>query len=361
MTPPRVAPYQVRSRALALGVGAYLALAMWGGWVEGQGFDMPRRVLAAGGASASTGGTFVLGATIGQHEASGIATGGRFSVRSGFWPDAVPQVKGDFDLDSGTDLLLRHVPGSEHVAWLMSGTTRRVEASVSPNLPGVEWNVVATDDFNSDTSTDLVVRNSANGVVEFWLMRGLARVGPPVPLVDAVQRPLTWRVVAAADFNHDGWPDLLWRDTATQLLEVWTMQGTTHVGTLVPHPDHAIDANWRVVAALDFNRDTDIDLLWYNDFSGRVVLWFMDASVARITGTFATPANAGDANWRVVAAGDYGQGGAPPGTNDIVWRNDTSGNIVVWLMDDHANRTGGTFTSPPAPVSPLNWNVAGPR
>jgi len=182
-----------------------------------------------------------------------------------------------------------------------------------------------------------------------------------MPLRGAAPLPLEWRLQATGDFNHDGWPDLLWRDTVTQLLDIWLMQGTTHVGDLVPNPDHAVDGNWRVVAALDFNRDTYSDLLWYNDFSGKIVIWFMDASVVRITGIFTNPPNAGNANWRVVAAGDYGQGGGPPGTNDIVWRNDTSGNIVVWFMDDAGNRTGGGFTSPPAPNMPTEWNVVGPR
>ena len=95
----------------------------------------------------------------------------------------------------------------------------------------------------------------------------------------------------------------------------------------------------------------------------------MDANVQRITGTFTSPPNAGNANWRVVAAGDYGpspgdafgQGDQIP---DIVWRNATSGKLVVWFMNGATNpptRLSGTFTNPDSPQDPLAWAVAGPR
>jgi len=35
----------------------------------------------------------------------------------------------------------------------------------------------------------------------------------------------TWTVVGIADFNADGKPDVLWRNTATGLVAVWYMNG----------------------------------------------------------------------------------------------------------------------------------------
>ena len=40
------------------------------------------------------------------------------------------------------------------------------------------------------------------------------------------------------------------------------------------------------------------------------MIWYMDASVHRITGNFTTPSSVGNNNWRVVAVGDYGRGAA---------------------------------------------------
>ena len=89
----------------------------------------------------------------------------------------------------------------------------------------------------------------------------------------------------------------------------------------------------------------------------------MDASVQRLSGRFTSPASAGDANWKVLAGGDYGAGaGGLAGTNDVVWRNATSGRIVVWHLDLAGTRTSGTFTTPdaPGPVA-TDWTLVGPR
>jgi hypothetical protein len=145
------------------------------------------------------------------------------------------------------------------------------------------------------------------------------------------------------------------------------MNGTVHTGTLTPSPSQATDANWEIVGAADLNGDTHTDLLWYNPSSGRIVYWLLDPALVRTTGAFTNPMTAGDNNWKVLAMGDYGIGPntswlGRPGTQDLVWRNATSGRLVVWYMDRAGNRTAGLFTSPaelPAPVS--DWTVAGPR
>jgi hypothetical protein len=183
-----------------------------------------------------------------------------------------------------------------------------------------------------------------------------------VPLGGASPLAPPWRLSATADFNHDGRPDLVWRNLSTQKIAIWTLDAAAFTGAIVPSPDQAADANWEIVAALDFNADGNTDLLWYNWSSGRIVLWFMNASVQRISGQFTNPDRAGDSNWKVLAAGDYGPGpNGLAGTNDIVWRNATSGKYVVWYMDNAGNRTAGSFTVPDSPVDPLGWTIAGPR
>lgn len=181
------------------------------------------------------------------------------------------------------------------------------------------------------------------------------------PLSGAAPLPVNWSLVSTADFSHDGKADLVWEDATTGQLVVWTMGGPAKTGEIVPTPDAAADANWAVVAALDFDYDANTDLLWYNAVTGKLVMWFMDADVVRITGTFTTPDSAGGANWKVVAAGDYGLGlGGVLNSNDVVWRNDTSGKLVVWHMYKD-QRTAGVFFTPDVPTPALDWTVAGPR
>lgn len=110
------------------------------------------------------------------------------------------------------------------------------------------------------------------------------------------------------------------------------------------------------------NGNRTVDLLWYNGDSGKIVFWFLDGAAQRTAGQFASPASAGDANWKVVASADYGPGpGGLAGTHDIAWRNATSGKLVIWYMDGAGSRTAGQFTTPDAPADPLNWTVVGPR
>lgn len=273
--------------------------------------------------------------------------------------------KGDFDGDRQPDLVLQRASSGAVRVWYMNGAARRAEGSLTPAPASAQSQVVAADDFDADGKTDLVFRQAGGGAVEFWLLNGTARVGAPVPLSGASAPGPEWELGASGDFDHDGKPDLLWRNRQTQKLRVWTMNGAVKQGELLPSPDQAADANWSVVAALDYDRDGQRDLLWYNSTSGRIVFWRLDATLGRLSGNFTSPASAGSNNWKVVAGGDYGSGGALPAlAPDIVWRNDTSGRLVVWHMNAQSSplaRVVGEFTTPAQPQDPLDQRVAGPR
>ncbi len=220
---------------------------------------------------------------------------------------------------------------------------------------------MGVDDFDGDLQSDLVFRHAATGAVEFWLMDGATRRGAPLPL-GAPGPPPGWNLAATADFDHDGRPDVLWHHPLTRQLMVYTLQGVSPTSAIIPSPSSAGDSNWQVVAAFDMDVDGHTDLLWYNTASGRVVWWRMDAQVRRLAGQFTQPMQAGNANWKVLAAGDYGRGpSGVPNTRDLVWRNDTSGRFVLWHMDATGRRTSGRFTNPGAPADASSWTLAGPR
>lgn len=289
-------------------------------------------------------------------------------------PGCCPSAKGDFNVDASVDIVFRNTGSNRMSAWFMDGATRIAGAMVTPDPADANWRVVATDDFDDDSApgtgpdgyrSDLLLRNFVTGALEFWLMNGSARVGPAVPISGAAPLGLEWALEASGDFDGDESPDLVWRNTQTGEIRIWRLDATTVIGTLTPAPAQAANLNWRIVAALDFDHDGFRDLLWYNDTSGKAVLWLLDGTQARQAGLFTNPASAGDANWEIVAAGDFGAAttGAPAlCSSDLLWRNRDSGKLVVWRLDFAGQRQQGLFTTPNAPQSdPRRWVPIGPR
>jgi hypothetical protein len=325
------------------------------GWFGGSEFLEP-------------GGSLLLSVTLLKSEGVGDPVQVYFDdvgVR-GSWEAA----KGDLNHDGETDLVLHNHRSGETELWLMRDEQRLgAPVVLEPAPASPHWQVAGVDDFDGDGLQDLLMWNNTTGETEFWLMNGTTRVGAPVPLAHAP--PLPWKPVATADFNGDGQADILYREDtldpiAKQRLRIWTLKGLSHSDTLTPKPDFAENSNWYVAAARDMDGDGQTDLLWFNRDSGRVVYWLLDGAARRRLGSFAKPDRAGNPDWKLVAAGDYGLGpaGERPAVADsidLVWRNALTGRMAIWFMDRRMNRTGGRMIVPDPPAAQPGWTVAGPR
>lgn len=87
--------------------------------------------------------------------------------------------------------------------------------------------------------------------------------------------PANYSIVDMADFNGDGKIDLLWRDSASQKVVMWLMNGST-LSSQAFLPD--MSANYSVIDTADFNGDGNADLLWRDSVNQRVVVWLMDGT-----------------------------------------------------------------------------------
>jgi hypothetical protein len=83
-----------------------------------------------------------------------------------------------------------------------------------------------------------------------------------------------WGIVGRGDFNGDGKPDILWRNTSNGQNAVWFMNGATVTGFAVL--DSLPDQAWTIAGTGDFNGDGKPDILWKNTTSGQNAVWFMD-------------------------------------------------------------------------------------
>ena len=108
-----------------------------------------------------------------------------------------------------------------------------------------------------------------------------------------------WQIRAVADFDGDKKPDLLWHNQVTGDLYVWFLDGTATVGASYLTPQAVPDVDWKVVKVADFDGDKKPDLLWNNRATGDLYVWLMDGTVVK-GGSYLTPSRQADLSWQVV-------------------------------------------------------------
>jgi len=135
-----------------------------------------------------------------------------------------------------------------------------------------------------------------------------------------------WKVVAAADFDGNGVPDLVWQNTSTGQVNVnyyGGAGGATFIGWAMLNSG-AGTSGWSVVAAADMNGDGVPDLIWQNGSTGQVnVNYYGGPGGATLIGWASL--NNGDSGWRLVAAADFDGNGVA----DLIWQNASTGQVNV--------------------------------
>jgi hypothetical protein len=96
----------------------------------------------------------------------------------------------------------------------------------------------------------------------------------------------------------------------------------------------------------DFNGDGFDDILWRNTSTGQVVVWFVNGTSVIGGGS---PGGA-VSPWAIAETGDFNF----DGKSDILWVNNTTGQLVVWLLEGASVIDGGSLGGA---VSP--WVIQG--
>jgi len=189
------------------------------------------------------------------------------------------------------------------------------------------WHVVGAADFDGNGVPDLVWQNTGTGQVNvnyYGGNGGAALTGYAV--LNGGAGTAGWRVVAVADMNGDGVPDLIWQNTSTGQVNVnyyGGAGGATLTGYAVLNSG-AGTAGWQVVAAADFDGNGVPDLVWQNAATRQVnVNYYGGATGTAMIGSAVL--NAGTAGWTVVGASDFDGNGVP----DLVWQNDATAQVTV--------------------------------
>lgn len=258
-----------------------------------------------------------------------------------------------------SDLLWQPARGGSAESMRLDSGLNAVASVRAVPLPA-GYHVEATGDFNADGYPDLLARNSA-GQVRVDLMDYYARIIPPIGGRSPVKgmMPMSAQLAGVGDFNADGRSDVLWRLHTGQLV-IWFAAEAGNSAKISwnntvdangsPADDPAPDLNWRVTGIGDFDGDGFSDVLWRHA-SGQVAIWFM------VHGTHVGDAYPGGTDagqqWEVQGIGDFDG----DGRSDILWRQ-TEGALAIWnegrydigLRPSYQNGTG---------VVGQDWSVRG--
>jgi len=239
----------------------------------------------------------------------------------------------DFNKDGAPDILWRNASTGENTIWFMGGANgTQIFAGASLLTVGGSWDIKAVADFNKDSNPDILWRNASTGENTVWFMGGANNTqiiaGAPLLTVGG-----NWDIKAVADFNKDSNPDILWRNASTGENTIWLMGGANGTQIFAGASLTTVGGSWDIRGAADYNKDSNPDLIWRNTSTGENIVWLMGgANNAQIVGSASLTTVGG--SWDIRGAADFNR----DSNLDILWRNTSTGENTVWYMGG-ANNT----------------------
>lgn len=252
----------------------------------------------------------------------------------------------DFNNDGYSDLLIQNSSTSQIASWFMHGPFWQGGAYFSQIPTG--FTLVGVGDFSGNGATTLVLQSKTTNQVALWYTSGTNLSTIPGGGFITQTPTAGWKVVGVGDFNGDGWSDLLFQNQTTNQVAIWFMGGTKYIGgVLMPYTP---PAGWTVVGTGDFNKDGFIDIAFQNQSTGQIALWYLSGP-NYVGGTVLTTVPA--SGWKAVGVGDYNGDGFA----DILFQNQTTNQAAIWYLFNGAFYGGDPISLTP----PAGWKIVGPR
>ncbi|MFK8068598.1 MAG: S8 family serine peptidase [Gammaproteobacteria bacterium] len=230
---------------------------------------------------------------------------------------------GDFNGDNNADVVWRNNQNGSSTIDIMNGIN--ITSSVSLNIQNdLSWSTVGIGDFDGNGNDDLLWKNTTTGEVRVSFMNGASLVSDQ----SVTTVGTAWDIKGVGDFDGDGKDDILWRHTANGRLWMHLLDGATI--TTSTHIAYT-SLSWDIKKVGDFNGDGKYDILWKNSESGRVWTYIMNGTSIE-NGSISAPGEHiafSALTWDIKTTSDFDG----DGKDDILWRNDTTGENYMYLMN----------------------------
>lgn len=156
----------------------------------------------------------------------------------------------------------RSPQSGDNVVLYFTGTTQS-RAKYTQNVSPGDWTAAGYADFDKDGSPDALFRNTQSGQCSIDRLQGYQHL----EYIALQQVSLQYEVAAVGDVNGDGYKDIVWQNTETSELAAQLLEGTVHKGVLSMFTV-GTDV-WQIATAGDFDGDGTDDLVFLNPTSGQ--------------------------------------------------------------------------------------------
>jgi len=204
---------------------------------------------------------------------------------------------GDFDGDGNPDLLVREASTGKVLVVYMTGPTFKSQAYLDGgHAYPKNWLLCGVGDFNADGKPDIVWRVKNTGRVAVTYFSGSTQSSAKYAN-GGYRYALNHKLSGVGDFNADGKPDLLWRDMRTGRALVTYLNGVTQSGRASLGGGTAYSRRTSISGVGDFDGDGRPDLLWRDTRTGAVLVMYLNG----VTQTGGDYLGGGYAYWRGLA------------------------------------------------------------